>query len=78
MLPTFGSARFGSALTVDDFTKQIHVVHVDRAGLDRAAPVVAVIAETEGLATHAESVKLRLRSLDPTTADAAPSIGAGG
>ena len=30
VLPTFGSARFGSALTVDDFTKQVHVIDVDR------------------------------------------------
>ncbi len=63
VLPTFGSARYGSALTVDDFTKQVHVVDVDREGFDRAAPVVAVLADAEGFATHAESVRLRQRRL---------------
>jgi histidinol dehydrogenase len=64
VLPTFGSARFGSALTVDDFTKQVHVIDVDRDGFVAAAPVVAAIAEAEGFATHAESVRLRQRRLD--------------
>jgi len=65
VLPTFGSARYGSALTVSDFTKQVHVVHVDRSGFDHAAPVVAELAEVEGLAAHAESVRLRQRALAP-------------
>jgi histidinol dehydrogenase len=63
VLPTFGSARYGSALTVGDFTKQVHVVDVDRAGFAQAAPVVAAIADAEGFATHAESVRLRRRHL---------------
>jgi histidinol dehydrogenase len=63
VLPTFGTARFGSALTVDDFVKQVHIVDVDRAGFDAAAPVVAAIADAEGFATHAESVRLRARTL---------------
>jgi histidinol dehydrogenase len=63
VLPTFGTARFGSALTVDDFVKQVHVVDVDRDGFDAAAPVVAAIADAEGFATHAESVRLRSRVL---------------
>jgi histidinol dehydrogenase len=61
VLPTFGSARYGSALTVDDFTKQVHVVEVDDEGFAQAAPVVAAIADAEGLAAHAESVRLRQR-----------------
>ncbi len=64
VLPTFGTARFGSALTIDDFTKQVHVIDVNRAGFDAAAPVVAAIADAEGLATHAESVRLRSRALE--------------
>lgn len=64
VLPTFGSARFGSALTVDDFTKQVHVVWVERAGFERLAPVVATIADVEGFAAHADSVRLRLAALD--------------
>ena len=59
VLPTFGSARFSSALRVDDFVKHVHVVALDRAALVRAAPHVAALAETEGLAAHAASVRLR-------------------
>ncbi len=62
VLPTFGSARFGSALTTDDFVKQVHVVTVDRAGFDRVADAVVTLAEAEGFAAHAESVRLRAAS----------------
>ncbi|HVE46884.1 MAG TPA: histidinol dehydrogenase [Acidimicrobiales bacterium] len=61
VLPTYGSARFASALRVDDFVKTIHVVSVDEAGLARLAPHVAALAEAEGLAAHAESVRIRGR-----------------
>jgi histidinol dehydrogenase len=59
VLPTFGSARFASALRVDDFLKRLHVVTLDEAGLARLAPHVAALAEAEGLVHHAESVQLR-------------------
>ncbi|MEY2476072.1 MAG: histidinol dehydrogenase [Actinomycetota bacterium] len=59
VLPTYGSARFAGALRVDDFLKQIHVISVDEAGLARLAPHVAALAEAEGLAAHAESVRIR-------------------
>jgi histidinol dehydrogenase len=59
VLPTFGSARFAGALRVDDFVKHVHVVSVDEAGLELLKPHIAVMAEAEGLATHAESVRLR-------------------
>ena len=63
VLPTHGSARFGSALTVDDFTKQVHVVHLDEAAFRAVAPHVEVLAEAEGFAAHAESIRLRRRAL---------------
>jgi histidinol dehydrogenase len=59
VLPTYGSARFASALRVDDFVRHVHVIGLDRPGLGRVAPYVAAIAEAEGLAAHAESVGLR-------------------
>ena len=59
VLPTYGSARFAGALRVDDFLKQIHVISVDETGLARLAPHVAALAEAEGLAAHAESVRIR-------------------
>jgi histidinol dehydrogenase len=64
VLPTHGSARYGSALTVDDFVKQVHVVHVDEAGLREVADHVEVLAATEGLEAHAESIRLRRAALD--------------
>lgn len=60
VLPTDGTARFGSALTVSDFVKDVHVITLDRAAVERAAPVVAAIADAEGLAAHAESVRRRV------------------
>ncbi len=59
VLPTFGSARFGSALTVDDFLKHLHVVTVDPQGFERAAPHVVALALAEGLDAHAQSILLR-------------------
>ena len=61
VLPTFGSARFSSALRVDDFIKEIHAISVDEAGLARVGAHVAALAEAEGLAAHAESVRIRTR-----------------
>ncbi len=60
VLPTARSARYGSALRVDDFHKHIHVVNVDRDGLSRLAPHVVALATSEGLAAHADSVRVRL------------------
>ena len=59
VLPTARSARFGSALRVDDFCRFIHVVDVERRGLDRLAGAVEAMAESEGLAAHADSVRYR-------------------
>lgn len=60
VLPTNGSARFSSALTVADFLKHHHVVTVDRAGIETLGPLVETLATAEGLAEHARSVRLRL------------------
>jgi histidinol dehydrogenase len=60
VLPTARSARFGSALGTADFVKRIHIVSVDRPGLDRLAPHVAALATAEGLTAHADSVNLRV------------------
>jgi len=62
VLPTDGSARFGSALTVADFQKDVHVITLTRDALEIAAPTVAAIARAEGLAAHADSVLRRLQS----------------
>ena len=59
VLPTARTARFASALRVDDFRTHIHAVSLDGAALARLAPHVVAIAEAEGLPAHAASVVLR-------------------
>jgi histidinol dehydrogenase len=59
VLPTNRSARFASVLRVDDFCTQTHIISLDQQTLARLAPHVAAIAESEGLAAHAASVRLR-------------------
>ena len=63
VLPTNGTARFGGALGVGDFTKDVHVVTVTIDALKWAGPHVETLAIAEGLDAHAESVRLRLRDL---------------
>lgn len=60
VLPTDGTARFGSALTVADFQKDVHVITLTQQALEAAAPTVATLADAEGLAAHADSVRRRL------------------
>ncbi len=58
-LPTSGTARFSSALSVYDFMKFTNVITVSRRGFRRLAPHVEVLAEAEGLPGHAASVGIR-------------------
>ncbi|MEZ5263275.1 MAG: histidinol dehydrogenase [Acidimicrobiales bacterium] len=58
-LPTDGSARFSSVLSVDDFTKHMHTIEVDPAGFERLAPHVVALARAEGFDAHASSITLR-------------------
>jgi histidinol dehydrogenase len=59
VLPTNGTARFASALTVRDFMKDIHVVNVDRDGFETMGDHVEVLAGAEGLDAHAASIRIR-------------------
>ncbi|HEY4946738.1 MAG TPA: histidinol dehydrogenase [Acidimicrobiales bacterium] len=59
VLPTNRTARFASALRVDDFRKHIHAVSVSDKALEVLGPHVVTLAETEGLPAHAQSVRLR-------------------
>jgi len=60
VLPTDRTARFASALRVDDFRRHLHAVTVSAEGLRRLGPAVVTLATSEGLAAHAESVRMRL------------------
>ncbi|MEZ5322338.1 MAG: histidinol dehydrogenase [Microthrixaceae bacterium] len=59
VLPTAGTARFSSALTVADFVKHHHVITFDAAQAAALAPIVETLATAEGLSTHALSARLR-------------------
>jgi histidinol dehydrogenase len=59
VLPTARTARFSSALRVDDFCTHIHAVEVDEAALVALGPHVEVLAAAEGLPAHQASVHLR-------------------
>ena len=59
VLPTAGAARFRGGLSVSDFVKVISVQQLSKRGLQSLARAVTCLAETEGLRTHAESIRLR-------------------
>lgn len=61
-LPTGGTARFFSPLSVWTFYKTCHTIEATRAGLARLAPAIESLAEAEGLTGHAESVRIRFRN----------------
>ena len=58
-LPTSGTARFASPLTVDDFTKKMSLTFYDPAALEYAKDKVALLAREEGLEGHARSILSR-------------------
>lgn len=62
VLPTAGTARFASALGVEDFIRRSHVVRFDPTAARRAAAAAAVLADAEGLPAHAASARRRRES----------------
>ena len=61
-LPTSGTARFSSPLSVDDFVKKSQFTYYTREALEKVAEKVAYFAEKEGLSAHARSATVRTRS----------------
>jgi histidinol dehydrogenase len=61
-LPTGGTARFFSPLSVDDFVKKSSIISISEKGLSEIGPHVVRIAGLEGLEAHAKSVSKRLKS----------------
>lgn len=59
-LPTTGTARFGSPLSVDDFVKKIQYTYYPAAAFRELAPEIARFAYKEGLTGHARSALIRL------------------
>ena len=58
-LPTSGTARFSSPLSVDDFVKKSSFLYYDQAALSPVAERIAEFARREGLEAHARSVLIR-------------------
>jgi histidinol dehydrogenase len=59
-LPTAGTARFFSPLSVDDFVKKSSLVYFSEAGLKRLGEPIVRIAGLEGLEAHGKSVSIRI------------------
>ena len=61
VLPTSGSAKYSSGLSVYDFLKRHSVIKMSKSGIERLGASVINLAEYENLKGHAYSVKLRLK-----------------
>ncbi|GAA1462396.1 histidinol dehydrogenase [Williamsia maris] len=59
VLPTSGSARHSSGLSVQTFLKGVHIVDYDRAALEAVAGHVVALADAEDLPAHGDAVKVR-------------------
>ncbi|MDQ7046471.1 MAG: histidinol dehydrogenase [Sulfurovum sp.] len=60
-LPTGGTAKFYSPLSVDNFLKKSSIISMSKQGMDEIGGACALIAKTEGLTAHEESIRIRLR-----------------
>ena len=61
VLPTNGSARYSSGISVNEFYKRISYINLSKKGIESLGPSVITLANYEGLAGHAQSVKKRIR-----------------
>ena len=61
VLPTTGTAKFSSGLSVYDFLKRQSVIKITKSGIERLGSSVINLAEYENLQGHANSVKIRIK-----------------
>ena len=61
VLPTSGSARFSSGLSVNDFLKRHSLIKITKTGIERLGSSVINLAKHENLHGHANSIKMRLK-----------------
>ena len=61
VLPTSGTARFSSGLSVLDFLKRQSVIKISKSGIERLGPSVINLANYENLHGHASSVRMRIK-----------------
>ena len=60
VLPTNGSAKFSSGISVNEFYKRISYINLSKKGIESLGPSVITLANYEGLVGHANSVKKRI------------------
>jgi histidinol dehydrogenase len=61
VLPTHGTARFSSGLSVFDFVKSSHIISYSKKALEKMKEPLEKIATIEGLSKHLDSVKIRFQ-----------------
>ena len=61
ILPTNASAKYSSGISVNEFYKRISYINLSKKGIESLGPSVITLANYEGLAGHAQSVKKRIR-----------------
>ena len=61
VLPTSGTARFSSPLSVYDFQKRSSLIEVSEAGAQKLGRIASVLAHGEGLQAHARAAEMRLK-----------------
>ena len=61
VLPTNGSAEFSSGISVNEFYKRISCIKLSKKGIESLGPSAITLANYEGLAGHAQSIKKRIR-----------------
>jgi histidinol dehydrogenase len=61
VLPTNGSAKYSSGISVNEFYKRISYINLSKKGIESLGSSVITLANYEGLAGHAQSVKKRIR-----------------
>ena len=60
-LPTMGTAKFSSPLSVDDFIKKSQFIYYSEDALKNSADDIIKFANSEGLTGHAESISIRTK-----------------
>ena len=60
-LPTSGAARYASALGVETFMKHSSLIEYSHSALEKVSEAIQTLAQAEGLHSHSESVRLRMK-----------------
>ena len=64
VLPTFGTARYASALGVQDFQKRSSVIGITEKGAEQLGRIAGNFADLEGLHAHAQAARIRVKGYD--------------